>query len=176
MTTLTQLRGGVAVATGSASGLGFAMAVHARSLGMHCVLSDVRQGPLQDAVRKLRGAPSGGGAELRVEGFVCDVTSADSVQDLLASVQGAFAGVPIQFLAANAGVLFSGSTLLSGTEAEWRTTFDVNVLGVFLTLRAFVPVMARQRERSVVEVTASAAGVTFGSNGTLRAVFRVHSV
>ena len=50
---------------------------------------------------------------------------------LLASVQGAFSGLPIQFLAANAGVMFTGSTVLSGTEAEWRTTYDVNVLGAF---------------------------------------------
>ena len=81
------------------------------------------------------------------------------------SAQRAFAGVPIQFLGANAGVMFTGSTLLTGSEQEWRTTYDVNVLGVARTLRAFVPVMARQREHSVVEITASAAGVQFGGAG-----------
>jgi short-subunit dehydrogenase len=39
------------------------------------------------------------------------------------------------------------------------------VIGAANTLRVFVPVMATQRQRSIVEITASSAGVMFGSAG-----------
>ena len=84
---LNGLRGGVAVVTGSASGLGYALAAHARSIGLHVALSDVRAAPLADAVRQLGASPDTHGAGLRVEGFLCDVTSTESVLGLLASVQ-----------------------------------------------------------------------------------------
>ena len=61
------------------------MAEHARTLGMHVVLSDVRRGPLEGAVGRLRGAAGEG----RVEGFVCDVTRPESVAALLASTTAA---------------------------------------------------------------------------------------
>ena len=55
---LAELAGGVAVITGSASGLGYALGVHARGLGMHVVLSDVRRGTLERAVSELRTSSS----------------------------------------------------------------------------------------------------------------------
>lgn len=156
------MAGGVAVLTGSAAGIGYAMAKRCHAIGMHVVLSDVRQEPLDRAIEALRVAKGGIG---RVEGFICDVASLSSVQQLLASVQATFANVPIQFLAANAGVLFSGSTILSGTPAEWETTYRVNVLGAYHTLQTFVPIMCSQPSKSVVEITGSAAGVVFGGTG-----------
>ena len=40
------LEGGVEVVNGSASGRGYAMAAECRKLGMHVVLSDIREEPL----------------------------------------------------------------------------------------------------------------------------------
>ncbi len=64
---LSLLRGGVAVVTGSATGMGFAMGQKARELGMHVVLSDVREGPLKAAVQRLLNETPQAGC--RVEGF-----------------------------------------------------------------------------------------------------------
>ena len=44
-------------------------------------------------------------------------------------------------------------------------TFDVNIHGIYLTLKTFVSVLMSQRTPSIVEITASAAGVIFGGNG-----------
>ena len=74
----------------------------------------------------------------RVVGFTCDVTRGDDVQKLLISVKNAFPDDPIGFVGANAGVLFTGSTLLTGSEKEWQKTFDVNIHGIYLTLKTFV--------------------------------------
>ena len=51
---------------------------------------------------------------------------------------------PIQLVAANAGVIFGRSTTLSGEPNEWALTFQVNVLGLFNTLRVFVPALLAQ--------------------------------
>lgn len=148
--------------TGSASGLGFAMAEACLTHGMHVVISDVRKEALDKAVDLLRAGSKSG---LHIEGFVCDVTSLPSVEALLASVRDSFPTAPIQFLAANAGVVFSGSTVLTGSAEEWDKTYRVNVLGVAHTLRTFVPVLVAQPQRAIVEITASAAGVGFGGTG-----------
>ena len=121
---LRSLKGGVAVITGSASGLGYALAARAAQSGMHVVLSDIRQGPLDEAVAQLRDAAPLGTV---VIGCLCDVTSKASVQGLLLATQDAFGGSPIQFLGANAGVCYPGSTVLTGTADEWKFTYLVNV-------------------------------------------------
>ena len=88
-----------------------------------------------------------------------------SIKQLQLAVRSEFPSSPVQFLAANAGVLFTGATVLSGSASEWDTTYRVNVLGVVNTLKCFVPAMAVQPERSLVEITASVAGVMWGGNG-----------
>jgi NAD(P)-dependent dehydrogenase (short-subunit alcohol dehydrogenase family) len=158
---LSKLKGGVAVLTGAASGLGLSMAKQACKQGMHVVVSDVRPSAIRPAVESLQQEyPS-----CQVRGIVCDVTDPASVASLLTATQSFFPSSPIQFIAANAGVIFPRGTILTATPAEWDLTYRVNVLGVANTLRVFVPVMLKQPEQSVVEVTASAAGVSFGSVG-----------
>mmetsp|Transcript_43435 Transcript_43435/g.114487 ORF Transcript_43435/g.114487 Transcript_43435/m.114487 type:complete len:653 (-) Transcript_43435:79-2037(-) len=157
---LAVLRGGVSVITGSASGIGYALAKACASLGMHVVLSDKRPEPLKRAVDRLRLESHG-----QVEGFVCDVAELESVEDLLASTVQALPGVPIQFLGANAGVMLHGSGVLMGSTEAWEFTHKVNALGVVHTLRTFVPVMAQQTQRAVVEVTSSGFAIVPGMRG-----------
>ena len=87
---------------------------------------------------------------------------------LLKSTLQAFPGKPIQFLGANAGVIFAGSTVLTGSVEEWKFTYDVNVLGVAKTLQTFVAHMAKSTSKDkpcIVEITGSSAGIMFGSVG-----------
>lgn len=168
---LNVLKGGVAVVTGSASGLGYALAARAARSGMHIVLSDIRQDALDGAVARLRDeAPIG----TVVVGFLCDVTSKASVQGLLIATRESFGTSPIQFVGANAGVLYPASTVLSGTQDEWEFTYKVNVIGLVNTLQVFVPVLLQQGAQSsttagpiesIVEITASVAGARFGAVG-----------
>jgi 3-hydroxybutyrate dehydrogenase len=110
---LAELKDGIAVITGSASGLGYALAARAAQAGMHVVLSDVRKDALDAAVKQLRDAAPLG---IIVVGFVCDITSKGAVQGLLMATQETFPGGNIQFVGANAGVLFPRATVLQGSE------------------------------------------------------------
>ena len=114
--TKAYLSAGLAVLTGSASGLGYAMAEQCCQHGSQIViLSDIRQEALDTAVERLQQQFT----NVKVVGFLCDVSVASSVEQLLFSIQSKFPTVPITFLAANAGVLLPKSTVLTGTMEEW---------------------------------------------------------
>jgi len=162
MANLAHLHDGVAVLTGSASGLGYAMAVKCCRLHMKTVvLSDLRPQALSTAVATLSQLhPS-----TTVVGIVCDVSQPSSVQHLLTSIRQRFPQQPIRFLSANAGILFPKSTILSGTDEEWALTYRVNVLGLASTLKVFTNHMMQQQGDSCIEITASSAGVVNGGLG-----------
>ena len=111
---LAALSGGVAVITGSGStaGLGFGLAREAAKLGMRVCISDVRQDAIDEAVAQLSAETPG----VTVAGCACDVTDYSSVEALVAFAQSEFGGAPLQFVGANAGVIFPTTTILTGTE------------------------------------------------------------
>lgn len=93
---LTHLGGGVAVVTGAASGIVLALA---RALGegdMQVVLADIERDRLDEAHSAL--AATG----IRVVAEPCDVSDAESVQDLADRVERSLG--PVRVLCNNAGV------------------------------------------------------------------------
>ena len=81
-----------------------------------------------------------------------------------AAVEAAFPGRPLGAVFANAGVLFN-KTILGSSLEDWKTTLNVNVLGVVNTLQAFVPAMVAHGQPCAVVVTASVAGLISGMAG-----------
>ena len=158
---LSKLSKGLAVLTGSASGLGYAMANQCAVLGMDIILSDLRPAALKTAVANLRQKHPNN----TIEGYTCDVSSNESCENLLKQIQLNFPKQSIRFLSANAGVFFPKSTILTGTKEEWLTTYKVNVLGLANTLRVFANSMLLQDCESAIEITASIAGVVNGGTG-----------
>jgi len=125
--------GKVAVITGGGSGFGAAFAQQAHSLGMRIVLADVQTDALQQQVERLREA----GAE--VIGVRCDVSSDAEVARLAGAAYERFGAVNLLFN--NAGVAGTGGYLWENSEADWRWTLGVNLLGVANGIRRFVPRM-----------------------------------
>mmetsp|Transcript_3773 Transcript_3773/g.5106 ORF Transcript_3773/g.5106 Transcript_3773/m.5106 type:complete len:302 (+) Transcript_3773:201-1106(+) len=154
---LNALTGGVAVLTGAGSGLGLALAHKSASLHMHVVISDVRVEVAEKAAQEV----SEKYPRIRCVSFGCDVTKTDEVRKLLEYTKDVFAGKYIQFVGANAGILIPKATVLAGSYEDWFRTYDVNVLGLFNTLRTFVPVLVKQPVQSAI-ITASLAGVSPG--------------
>ena len=115
------MKGGVAVVTGGASGLGKAMAEEAARRGMKVVVADVEAGAMEKAVADLRAD----GAE--AIGVLTDVTSAASVEALALATEQNFG--PANLLFNNAGVA-SGGPIWESTEKDWKWLFGVNVDGV----------------------------------------------
>lgn len=153
---MEQFYGRVAVVTGAASGIGYAMAQRFAAEGMKIVLADIQADALEEAEGNLRSA----GAEvLAVE---TDVARAESVEHLRDRALAAFGAVHI--VCNNAGVVARGS-VWETSAADWDWVLGVNLRGVINGITAFVPVLLQQEEGHVVN-TASIAGLITGVLGS----------
>lgn len=150
---MDDLAGKVAVVTGSASGLGRAMAERFAEEGMTAVVADNR---LPEAELVAKEIERNGG---RAVAMHVDVTKRDSLIALADRVDGELGGVSL--LVNNAGVV-SFSPLLQPEESGWRWIVDVNLFGVIYGIQTFLPRMVARGEDCHIVNTASLAGVIGG--------------
>jgi NAD(P)-dependent dehydrogenase (short-subunit alcohol dehydrogenase family) len=146
-----------AIVTGSASGLGFAMAEVLADCGARVTLADVDAPRLEDSTRSL--AERGG----QVRSFVVDVSDERRVQALFDDAVAAHGGVDVVF--ANAGIaavpgfgVEGGQTLDTVERSDWDRVLGINLSGVLFTMRSAAGVMKRQGSGRII-VTSSAAGL-----------------
>jgi NAD(P)-dependent dehydrogenase (short-subunit alcohol dehydrogenase family) len=141
--------GKIAVVTGGASGIGFALADRFATAGMHVVIADVDEAGLTAAAEKI-GARGVDTITVRT-----DVSSEESVQALAAAAVERFGTVHV--VCNNAGVMSSGDPWF-GPLSAWTWVMGVNFWGVVYGVRAFLPILAAQGEGHIVN-TASIAGL-----------------
>jgi NAD(P)-dependent dehydrogenase (short-subunit alcohol dehydrogenase family) len=146
---MQELDGRVAVVTGGASGIGFALARRFASEGMRVVLGDVEEPALTAAIDEL----TDGGAD--AIGVPTDVTDAEQVEELARAAERRFGAIHIA--CNNAGVGAGGLSWETPLET-WQWVIGVNLWGVIHGIRAFVPRIIEQSEGHVVN-TASVAGL-----------------
>jgi NAD(P)-dependent dehydrogenase (short-subunit alcohol dehydrogenase family) len=147
---MEQLTGKVAVVTGGASGIGWALAERFGAEGMRVVLADVEAVALDVAAATL----AAGGVE--VAAVRTDVSDAASVDALARAAVERFGTVHV--VCNNAGVGGHGYATWDGPIADWDWVLGVNVYGVVHGIRSFVPILREQDEGHVVN-TASLAGL-----------------
>lgn len=155
---MAKLDGKVVVITGASSGIGEATAEALAEEGATVVVAARREERLSDLVEKLNGD---GGKALAVE---CDVTDEEQAHALIQRAKDEFGQVNI--LVNNAGVM-QLSKIEKGLSDEWRTMFDVNVMGLLYTTDAAVQVMKEQGSGHLVNVS-SVAG---RKSGPLRGAY-----
>jgi 3alpha(or 20beta)-hydroxysteroid dehydrogenase len=144
-----RLAGKVAIITGAGGGIGAAAARRFAEEGAALLLSDANAQRAGLLAQEL-----GDRAHARAH----DVTSEsdwEAVIEWALELHGR-----IDVLLNNAGV-FLAATLADTSLQEFRSVMDVNVVGVFLGMRAVAPVMREQRAGSIVNVS-SVAGLTGG--------------
>lgn len=145
---MSEIAGRRALVTGAASGLGLLMARKLAAGGAHVIMWDLNPTALESARRDLEAAGRS------VESDVCNVASREAID---AAAARTLAKGPVDILINNAGVV-TGKALLDATPEEIERTFDVNVLALFWTTRAFLPAMLARNSGHVVTI-ASAAGI-----------------
>jgi len=146
-------RGQVAVVTGGASGIGFALARRFAQDGLAVVIADVERGALDRAVAELRA----GGAE--AHGHVTDVRDPEAMEALAHEVWKRNGRVDV--LCNNAGVATIGR-IADQTLADWEWVFGVNFWGVVHGIRAFLPKLQTAGRPAHIVNTASLAGLVDG--------------
>ncbi len=143
------LKDKVCLVTGSARGIGYAIAEKFVRNGAKVVLSDVLEDVLADSARRL----SEPGCE--VLGVAADVTDPEQVESLTAQTIKAFGRIDV--LVNNAGVT-RDTLLVRMSVADWDLVMGVNLKGAFLMTQAVAKVMIRQRSGKIVCIS-SIAGV-----------------
>lgn len=160
----TALAGKVVLITGAASGIGAAGARALQRLGAVPVLVDCDAAPLaalaaamdaDDALRR-PGQAGDAGAEVPaapgVLSLVADVTVPAQCAAAVAAAVARHGRLDVVW--ANAGVASFGP-LAHTDPLAWQRCIDVNVLGVFHTVRAALPELLRQRGQVLVSASAS---------------------
>lgn len=150
--------GKVAVITGAASGIGFALAQRSAREGMHVVMADVERNALEAAAAKISAT---GAQTLPV---VTDVSRFESVEALAQRTLDTFGAVHLLCNNAGIGSAHSGP-VLTATLANWQWVLGVNLWGVIHGVHAFAPVMVRQNVEAHIVNTASVAGLVSGQLG-----------
>ncbi len=143
-------RGRVAVITGGAGGIGFAMAEAFAARGAKIALADLDEAAMEARAKVLRER----GTEV-----LCvrtDVTQRASVNALADRVFQDFGAAHV--VCNNAGIAIAGP-LLQMTEKDWRLTMDIDFWGVVHGALAFAPRMIEQKQGGHVLNTASMAGL-----------------
>jgi NAD(P)-dependent dehydrogenase (short-subunit alcohol dehydrogenase family) len=128
------MNGKVALITGGARGVGAEVARRLHAKGAKLVLTDLDEAPLKELA-----------AELGEDGVLTDIAD---VRDLGAMQSAVNKGIErfggIDVVMANAGIATYGS-VLQVDPAAFKTLMDVNVLGVFNTVRAALPSVIDRR-------------------------------
>ncbi len=155
----------VAVVTGAASGIGYALSTALVRAGYRVAMSDVRADALHDAMLQLAGSVAG--AELI--DVPSDVTDAVSVEALAATVADTWGGIDLAIN--NAGVIGPVARTWEGPLDQWQLAMRINYWGVLHGMRAFLPRMIERGSGRLVNVASVAAwssGPQMGSYGSAK--------
>jgi len=131
-----KLENRVAVITGAGSGIGRASALEFAREGARVVVADLN---LAGALETARQIEAGGGQAIAVE---TDVARPESVQTLVAQTLETFSQVHV--LLNNAAIQVN-KTVEDTTVEEWNREINVNLGGVFLCSKFFLPHLRRTR-------------------------------
>jgi NAD(P)-dependent dehydrogenase (short-subunit alcohol dehydrogenase family) len=133
----------VVLITGAASGIGAATALELVAQGGTPVLVDCDAEPLAQMAQRC-------GPQTLY--WVADVTQLQAMQEVVDKTISKLGHIDIVF--ANAGVAAFGPVAYIDPEA-WKRCFEVNVFGVFNTIRAALPAIMQQRGYVLINASSS---------------------
>lgn len=150
------LRGKVAIVTGGTSGIGRETAVLFGKAGAKVVVSGRREAEGAQTVELIRAA---GGEGLFVK---TDVAKAADVQAMVQKTVEKFGRVDVAFN--NAGIEGNWMPIVDQPEEDWDRVIDINLKGVWLSLKYEVQQMLKQGGGGTIVNMSSVAGL-MGSSG-----------
>ncbi|MEX2107607.1 MAG: short-chain dehydrogenase/reductase [Solirubrobacterales bacterium] len=134
------LNGKVALVTGAARGIGYETARQLHMRGASVAVVDLDAGEAREAAERI-GA--------RAIGIGADVTDDAAIMQAVAETVERFGGLDVAV--ANAGIAQSSVATVRGISGEeWERVFEVDMLGVWRTVRAALPQIVARKGHIVV--------------------------
>jgi NADP-dependent 3-hydroxy acid dehydrogenase YdfG len=150
----------LAVVTGASSGIGAATARRLAAEGFEVVCAARRA----DRIAALA-------VEIGGRAAVCDVTSADDVAALAADV-----GERCDLLVNNAGGALGADPVAESDLDQWRSMYEVNVIGVVAVTKALLPALVASQGQIVVMGSTAGQVAYEGGGGYVAAKSAVRAV
>jgi 3-oxoacyl-[acyl-carrier protein] reductase len=141
--------GRVAVVTGAARGIGFAIAQRFAEEGATVAILDLDEGQAQEAAGRL--GPDGNAGHL---GIACNVGDSASVEAAVTKVVAELGG--LHLLVNNAGVT-RDNLLFKMSDDDWDIVINVHLRGAFLMSRAAQQVFVGQKYGKIVNLSSVSA-------------------
>ncbi|MBW7858952.1 MAG: glucose 1-dehydrogenase, partial [Leptonema sp. (in: Bacteria)] len=130
-------QGKTALVTGSARGIGRAIAEDLAAWGANQVILDVKQEDCDRTAKEIADATG-----VKTIAVACNVTKSAEVAQAVNKVKSEFGG--LDFLVNNAGIL-RDNLLLRMKEEEWDVVMDVNMKGPFLVTQGFLSMLLKAK-------------------------------
>jgi len=148
---MKDFNGKLAVVTGGASGVGFAIGEALAKEGAKVILTDIEKESLESSTALLANQ------SFDIFCKVADVSNIESMQGLASWCQSEHG--PVHLLFNNAGVAPAELLPIWDTKPnDWQWAYGVNVMGVLHGIQAFVPGMLAHGEESRIINTCSGNG------------------
>lgn len=140
---LFSLNGKVALVTGAAYGIGFAIAEALAEAGAKIAFNCRKPEHLQSALDEY----SKFGIEAR--GYLCDVTKEDEVKAMVADIESTLGSVDI--LVNNAGII-RRIPMHEMSIDEFREVVDIDLNAPFIVAKAVIPAMMKKRSGKIINI------------------------
>lgn len=155
------LKNTVAIVTGGASGIGLALARAYGKRGTHVLIADIDANALQNACRQLASE------NIAATSVIVDLRRPEMIDEMLGKAKEL--GL-ITAVCMNAGVTSTGATIWETPPEVFDFIVDINLRGLFNTIRGVVPELLTQNTSADIVITASMAGmVTSATSGAYAA-------
>lgn len=139
------LEGKVALVTGGTRGIGRAIVLKLASAGASIAFTGQRE---SDALRQTESDVLNLGVKCKA--YISNASDYSLTQELISEVQKEFGKIDI--LVNNAGIT-KDTLLMRMSEEQWDDVINVNLKSTFNFTKAVVPIMARQRQGSIVNIS-----------------------
>ena len=137
------LEGKVALVTGAAYGIGFAIAEALASAGAKIAFNCRSQHHLDEALAEYKAKG------IEAKGYICDVTDEEGVKAMVADIEKELGVVDI--LVNNAGII-KRIPMHEMTTEEFRQVIDIDLTAAFIMSKAVIPAMIEKGGGKIINI------------------------